>query len=111
MSTRVRVRFSEFDITSEVGGLDGSTYLVVNVSFAVETDGGSVAARAGVGITSQHGRRSYEVVDETWARHPALAQALVDYVKDAEKIFRVPVLGRGSERLARTVDLLLEEPL
>ena len=106
--TRCRVRFTHFDTTSEVGGIDGSTCVVVSVAFTLDQGRGPVPARASVGVDTRQGRRSYEVLDERWARQPALVQAIIDYVRAGERIpppFRV---ADDESRRERTVDLDLD---
>jgi hypothetical protein len=104
-----RVQFREFDMTSEVGGLDGSTYMVVTVSFTLqEAERPAVDASASVGVSSRHGRRSYELLDESWQRVPALAQAIIDYVRDSERALRSIVPGGDRRSREKTVDLQLD---
>ena len=39
MRTKARITFTDFDTTSEVSGLDGSTYIVVTIQFTIDDPG------------------------------------------------------------------------
>jgi hypothetical protein len=105
MRTPARITFSDFDTTSEISGLDGSTYIVVTVRLTIEHAGGTHAATASIGISGHQGRRSYELIEPGWLAQPALAEAVMDYVREGERLFRVaPVTGNHRQR-KRTVEL------
>jgi hypothetical protein len=107
-----RVHFREFDTTSEVGGIDGSTYMVVTVVFSIQEDHRApVESSATVGIATRHGRRTYELIDESWQRHPVLAKAIVDYVRDSERSLRTIVADGDRASREKTIDLELDAPL
>jgi hypothetical protein len=105
MSTRARVTFSEFDTTSEISGLDGSTYIVVTVRLAVERASGSLSTTASIGITARQGRRQYELIEPPWAAQPALAEAIIDYVRETERLFRLAPMSEEHRARKRTVEL------
>lgn len=103
-----RVTFQEFDTTSEIGGVDGSTYVLFVVTFVLDDGEGVVLRRtASVGVIGELGRRRYEPADDTWAGEPALQAAIVEYVKEAERFSRAPVTTRNHHRLERQLTLEL----
>jgi hypothetical protein len=105
MCTRARITFSEFDTTSEISGLDGSTYIVVTVRLDVVRAEGSLSTTASIGITARQGRRNYELIEPPWIAQPGLADAILDYVREMERLFRLAPLGEDYRTRARTVDL------
>ena len=108
MRTPARITFSDFDTTSEISGLDGSTYIVVTVRLTIDHDGGSHAATASIGVTGQQGRRSYELIEPSWVAQPALAEAVLDYVREAERLFRGSPLREEHRQRPRTVELVVD---
>lgn len=108
MSTRVRIVFTDFDTTSEVSGLDGSTYIVVTAQFTMDAGKGPVPARASIGISTRQGRRAYELVEPAWAYRDPLGNAILDYVREAERLFRVSPGSSEHRDLLRTVDLEMD---
>jgi hypothetical protein len=109
MKTKARITFNEFDTTSEVSGLDGSTYIVMTIQFAIELDGRcGHTGEASVGISTRQGRRTYELVEPSWAYQPPLSQAILDYVREAERVFRSAPAGDDCGSLCRTVELELD---
>jgi hypothetical protein len=108
MRTRARVTFSDFDTTSEISGLDGSTYIVVSVRLAVEHGDGSLSTTASIGITARQGRRSYELIEPPWAAQPALAEAILDFVRETERLFRIAPMSEEHRRRTRAVELDLD---
>src|SRR4051812_24384051 len=111
MKTTARISFTEFDTTSEVSGLDGSTYIVVTIHFTIEIGNGPRPVSASIGISTKQGRRSYELVEPGWAYHPPLAQAILDYVREAERQFRTAPAGHDHGSLTRTLVLDLDPSL
>jgi hypothetical protein len=108
MRTQARITFTDFDTTSEVSGLDGSTYIVVTVQFAIEARGESRRVSASIGISTRQSRRSYELVEPAWAYQPPLSQAILDYVREAERQFRGGPAGHDHGALTRTTELELD---
>ncbi len=108
MRTTARITFTEFDTTSEVSGLDGSTYIVVTVHFTIEAGSGPRPASASIGISTRQGRRSYELVEPAWAYQPPLSKVILDYVREAERLFRTAPPGQEHGALNRTVELELD---
>jgi len=108
MTTTARITFNEFDTTSEVSGLDGSTYIVITIHFTIEAGNGPRPASASIGISTRQGRRSYELVEPTWAYQPPLSGAILDYVREAERTFRSAPAGHDHGSLKRTVELELD---
>jgi hypothetical protein len=108
MITRARITFSDFDTTSEVSGLDGSTYIVVTIRLAVEHAQGSLGTVASIGITARQGRRSYELIEPPWVAQPALGEAILDYVRETERLFRLAPVSEDHRRRVRTVELDLD---
>jgi hypothetical protein len=108
MRTTARITFTEFDTTSEVSGLDGSTYIVVTIHFTIEAGKGPRPASASIGISTRQGRRSYELVEPAWAYQPPLSQAILDYVREAERQFRSAPAGQEHGALSRTVELEID---
>jgi hypothetical protein len=108
MRQRARITFSDFDTTSEVSGLDGSTYIVVTIRLLVEHAAGSLSTTASVGITARQGRRSYELVEPAWAAQAALAEAVLDFVRETERLFRLAPLSEEHRRRTRSVELDVE---
>jgi hypothetical protein len=108
MKTTARISFTEFDTTSEVSGLDGSTYIVVTIHFTIEIGNGPRPVSASIGISTKQGRRSYELVEPTWAYQPPLSGAILDYVREAERMFRSTPAGQEHGALQRTVELELD---
>jgi hypothetical protein len=108
MRTRARVTFTDFDTTSEISGLDGSTYIVVTVRLAVEHESGSLSATASIGITARQGRRSYELIEPPWVAQPALAEAILDYVREAERLFRLAPMSDDCRKHVRTAEMDLD---
>src|SRR4051812_8524484 len=108
MRTRARITFSDFDTTSEISGLDGSTYIVVTIQLAVEHSGAAFATTASIGITARQGRRSYELIEPPWAAQPALAEAILDFVRETERLFRLSPMTEEHRRRRRAVDLELD---
>jgi hypothetical protein len=111
MKTQARITFSDFDTTSEVSGLDGSTYIVVTVHYTIDAGTGMRPLAASIGISHGQGRRSYELVEPAWAYAPPLGQAILDYVKEAERLFRSAPAGHDHGTLIRTVELELDTAL
>lgn len=111
MSQRiVRVRFFEFDTTSEISRGDGSTYLVVTVSLALEEGGVSRRVIARVGIATSQGRRHYELLEEagTGAIHaPPVARAIVEYVKEVAPRFHFPGAHHEQGAMEKTIELMI----
>jgi hypothetical protein len=105
MRTRARITFSDFDTTSEISGLDGSTYIVVTVRLTVEHAEGSLSTSASIGITARQGRRNYELIEPPWAAQPALAEAILDYVRETERLFRLAPMSEEHRKRTRTVEL------
>jgi hypothetical protein len=105
MRTRARITFSDFDTTSEISGLDGSTYIVVTVRLALVHPEGSLATTASIGITARQGRRHYELIEPPWAAQPALGEAILDYVRETERLFRLAPMTDDHRARTRTVDL------
>jgi hypothetical protein len=110
-TTRATVTFNEFDTTSEVSGLDGSTYIVVTAHYTIDLGNGPRPVAASIGISTRQGRRSYELVEPGWAYHPPLAQAILDYVREAERQFRTAPAGHDHGSLTRTLVLDLDPSL
>jgi hypothetical protein len=108
MRTRARITFSDFDTTSEISGLDGSTYIVVTIQLAVEHSGAALSTTASIGITARQGRRSYELIEPPWAAQPALAEAILDFVRETERLFRLSPMSDEHRRRRRTLDLDLD---
>jgi|1185.fasta_scaffold1613235_1 hypothetical protein len=108
MRTTARITFTEFDTTSEVSGLDGSTYIVVTIHFTIDAGSGPRPASASIGISTRQGRRTYELVEPTWAYQPPLSGAILDYVREAERLFRSAHAGQEHGDLSRTVELELD---
>jgi hypothetical protein len=108
MRTRARITFSDFDTTSEISGLDGSTYIVVTVRLAVEHAEVSLSTTASIGISARQGRRSYELIEPPWAAQPALAEAILDFVREMERQFRLSPMSEEHRRRSRTVELDLD---
>jgi hypothetical protein len=108
MRTRAKVTFSDFDTTSEISGLDGSTYIVVTVRLVVEHAEGGLSTTASIGITARQGRRSYELIEPPWAAQPVLAEAMIDFVRETERLFRLAPMSDDHRRRARTVELDLD---
>jgi hypothetical protein len=108
MRTQARITFSDFDTTSEISGLDGSTYIVVTVQFSIDLGSGPRPAHASIGISTRQGRRSYELVEPAWAYQAPLSQAILEYVREAERVFRTAHAGRDHGTLSRTVELELD---
>jgi hypothetical protein len=107
--TKARVTFTDFDTTSEISGLDGSTYIVVTVQFAIERDAGPTTTQASIGVSTMQSRRSYELVEPAWvATQPELAHAILEYVREAERIFRSAAAAHDHRSFERTVDLELD---
>jgi hypothetical protein len=107
--TKARVTFTDFDTTSEISGLDGSTYIVVTVQFAVDHGGGPRTTHASIGVSTLQSRRTYELVEPAWvATQPELAHAILDYVREAERIFRSAAAAHDHRSFERTVDLELD---
>src|SRR4051812_40801777 len=107
--TKARVTFTDFDTTSEVSGLDGSTYIVVTVHFAIDHGTTHRAATASVGISTRQSRSTYEVVEPAWwANEPELSRAILDYVREAERVFRAAAAGHDHRRFERTMELELD---
>jgi hypothetical protein len=105
MRTPARITFSDFDTTSEVSGLDGSTYIVVTVRLTIEHAGGTHTANASIGVTGLQGRRSYELIEPDWLAQTAVSEAVMDYVREAERAFRVSPLTDEHRHRRRTVEL------
>ena len=57
---------------------------------------------------TRQGRRSYELVEPTWAYQPPLSGAILDYVREAERTFRSAPAGHDHGSLQRTVELELD---
>lgn len=108
MRTTARISFNDFDTTSEISGLDGSTYIVVTIQFSIDTGTGPRAVSASIGISTRQGRRSYELVDPAWAYQPPLSQAILEYVREAERQFRTAPAGHDHGQLVRTVEVELD---
>jgi hypothetical protein len=108
MSTKARITFTEFDTTSEVSGLDGSTYIVVTIHFTIELGAVTHPVAASIGISTRQGRRSYELVEPSWAYLPPLSRVILDYVREAERQFRNAPAGHDHGALSRTVELELD---
>jgi hypothetical protein len=108
MKSPVRITFSDFDTTSEVSGLDGSTYIVVTVRYTLDAGTGLRPLTASIGISTRQGRRSYELVEPPWAYAPPLGQAILDYVREAERQFRTAPAGHDHGALVRMVDVELD---
>ena len=108
MRTKARITFTDFDTTSEISGLDGSTYIVVTIQFSIDAGSGPRQTRASIGISTRQGRRSYELVEPSWAYQPPLSQAILEYVREAERQFRSAHAGHESGALTRAVDLELD---
>jgi hypothetical protein len=108
MKTKALVTFNDFDTTSEVSGLDGSTYIVVTVQFAIDLGKGPRPLQASIGISTRQGRRSYELVEPAWAYQPPLSQAILDYVREAERLFRTAPAGQDHGELRRSLELELD---
>jgi hypothetical protein len=108
MRTRARVTFTDFDTTSEISGLDGSTYIVVTVRITVEHASGSHTATASIGISARQGRRGYEIIEPPWAAQSAVAEAILDFVRETERLFRLAPMSDEHRQRARTVELDLD---
>jgi hypothetical protein len=108
MKSPARITFSDFDTTSEVSGLDGSTYIVVTVHFNIDAGTGLRPLAASIGISTRQGRRTYELVEPAWVYAPPLGQAILDYVREAERLFRTAPAGHDHGSLVRTVELDLD---
>jgi hypothetical protein len=108
MRTKARITFTEFDTTSEVSGLDGSTYIVVTIQYSIDVGMGPRPVSASIGISTRQGRRSYELVEPGWAYQPPLSEAILEYVREAERQFRSAHAGHDHGQLARTVELELD---
>jgi len=108
MRTTARITFNDFDTTSEVSGLDGSTYIVVTIQFTIAHGTTTQATQASIGISTRQGRRTYELIEPPWAYQAALAQAILDYVREAERLFRIAPAGHEHGSLERTVELELD---
>jgi hypothetical protein len=108
MTTKARISFTDFDTTSEVSGLDGGTYIVVTIQFTIDVGTGPRPTHASIGISTGQGRRSYELVEPPWAYQEPLAQAILDYVREAERQFRSAAAGHDHGALSRTVELELD---
>jgi hypothetical protein len=108
MRTKARISFTEFDTTSEVSGLDGSTYIVITIHFTIEAGNGPRSTSASIGISTNQGRRTYELVEPTWAYQPPLSGAILDYVREAERVFRNAPAGHDHGSLSRSVELELD---
>jgi hypothetical protein len=110
MRTKARITFTDFDTTSEVSGLDGSTYIVVTVQFGIELGQVARRANASIGISTRQGRRTYELVEPSWAYQEPLSDAILEYVREAERLFRTAPAGHGHDHgaLSRTVELELD---
>jgi hypothetical protein len=106
--TKARITFTDFDTTSEVSGLDGSTYIVVTVRFSITANSFTRPCHASIGISTRQSRRSYELVEPAWAYQPPLSQAILDYVREAERQFRAGPAGHDSGSLTRTLELELD---
>src|SRR5438477_4667129 len=104
MTTKARITFTQFDTTSEVSGLDGSTYSVITIHFTIEAGHGPRPVTASIGISTRQGRRSYELVEPAWAYQPPLSQAILEYVREAERQFRSTPAGHDHGSLNRTVE-------
>jgi hypothetical protein len=107
MSTKATITFTDFDTTSEVSGLDGSTYIVVTIRFSIDAGAGRLPTAASIGISTRQGRRSYELIEPSWAYQPPLSRAILDYVREAERQFRNAPAGHDQGSLTRTVELEL----
>ncbi|HXU81927.1 MAG TPA: hypothetical protein VN914_11060 [Polyangia bacterium] len=88
--------------------MDGSTYIVVTIHFTIEAEEARRPASASIGISTRQGRRSYELVEPPWAYQPPLSQAILDYVREAERQFRNAPAGHDHGSLSRTVELELD---
>jgi hypothetical protein len=108
MRTKARITFTDFDTTSEVSGLDGSTYIVVTIHFSIDVGTVPLPTTASIGISTRQGRRSYELVEPSWAYQPPLSRAILDYVREAERQFRNAPAGHDHGSLSRTVELELD---
>ena len=108
MRTKARITFTDFDTTSEVSGLDGSTYIVVTIHFTIDMGTVPLPTAASIGIQTRQGRRSYELVEPSWAYQPPLSRAILDYVREAERQFRNAAAGHDHGALSRTVELELD---
>jgi hypothetical protein len=108
MRTKARITFTDFDTTSEVSGLDGSTYIVVTIRFSIDVGSGALPVSASIGISTRQGRRSYELVEPSWAYQPPLSRAILDYVREAERQFRSAPAGQDHGSLNREVELELD---
>jgi hypothetical protein len=112
MRTTERITFTDFDTTSEISGLDGSTYIVLVVHFTIQftADQGRppYPTSASVGITTRQGRRSYELMEPPWAAQPALAEAIVNYARDCERLFRRSPMSEEHRKNPRDVDLEID---
>jgi hypothetical protein len=107
--TKARITFTDFDTTSEVSGLDGSTYIVVTVQFAIDFGAGPRPTCASIGISTKQSRRTYELVEPPWlANQAALAQATLEYVREAERLFRTAAAAHDHRSFERTVELELD---
>jgi hypothetical protein len=104
--TKARVTFTDFDTTSEISGLDGGTYIVVTVQFAIDHGAGPKTTQASIGVSTLQSRRSYELVDPAWvATQPDLSHAILEYVREAERIFRSAAAAHDHRSFERMVDL------
>jgi hypothetical protein len=108
MRTKAKITFTDFVTTSEVSGLDGSTYIVVTIHFTIDVGTGALPTAASIGISTRQGRRSYELVEPSWAYQPPLSRAILDYVREAERQFRNAPAGHDHGALIRSVDLELD---
>lgn len=113
MTTRARVTFQSFDTTSEVSGLDGSTFTVALVGYRIDHRAGSLEGTASVGVSSRAGRRSYELIEPAHAVSTPFAAAVVHYVRCSEKALHlagVDIDASGAPA-ARTIELDLDVEL
>lgn len=114
ITTRTRVTFESFDTTSEVSGLDGSTFTVALVRFRIDRRSESVEGTASIGVSSRAGRRSYELIEPAAAAETPFEDAVVQYVRRSEKMLHLAgVTGRGGDDgpAARTIELDLDVDL